>query len=81
MEILRSEQFEHEGNDCMIYDNVLLYEMGGVYIVSWNCFRKGCFMGYGETSDMRGYATLEEATKEFERKLEVLSWQHNSIML
>ena len=73
MKILRSEQFEHEGNDCMIYDSLLLYEMGGVYIVSWNCFRKGCFMGYGEKSSMRGYETLEEATEEFKRMMKVLS--------
>ena len=68
MKILRQETLEHDN----LYDSLLLYEMGGVYIVSWNCFRKGCFIGYSETSDMRGYATLEEATKEFERKLEVL---------
>ena len=71
MKILRQETLEHNN----LYDSLLLYEMGGVYIVSWNCFRKGCFMGYGETSDMRVYATLEEATKEFKRKLKVLSWQ------
>lgn len=69
MKILRQEALEHDN----LYDSLILYEMGGVYIVSWNCFRKGCFMGYGEISDMRGYTTLEEATKEFERKLEVLS--------
>ena len=69
MKILRQETLEHDN----LYNSFLLYEMGGVYIVSWNCFRKGCFMGYGEISDMRGYETLEEATEEFERKLEVLS--------
>ena len=69
MKILRQKTLEHDN----LYDSLLLYEMGGVYIVSWNCFRKGCFMGYSEISDMRGYATLEEATKEFKRKLKVLS--------
>ena len=71
MKILRQETLEHDN----LYDSLLLYEMGGVYIVSWNCFRKGCFMGYREISSMNGYATLEEATEEFERKLKVLSWQ------
>lgn len=69
MKILRQETLEHDN----LYESLLLYEMGGVYIVSWNCFRKGCFMSYGEISDMCGYETLEEATKEFESKLEVLS--------
>ena len=71
MKILRQETLEHDN----LYDNLILYEMGGVYIVSWNCFRKGCFMGYGEKSSMRGYATLEEATEEFKRMMKVLSWQ------
>ena len=69
MKILRQETLEHDN----LYDSLLLYEMGGVYIVSWNCFRKGCFMGYGEKSSMRGYETLEEATEEFERMMKVLS--------
>lgn len=69
MKILRQETLKHDN----LYDILLLYEMGGVYIVSWNCFRKGCFMGYGEISNMRGYATLEEATIEFKRKLKILS--------
>lgn len=69
MKILRQETLKHDN----LYDNLILYEMCGVYIVSWNCFRKGCFMGYGEKSSMRVYETLEEAIKEFERKLEVLS--------
>lgn len=69
MKILRQETLEHDN----LYDNLLLYEMRGVYIVSWNCFRKGCFMGYGEKSSMRGYETLEEATEEFKRMMKVLS--------
>ena len=69
MKILRQETLEHDN----LYDSLILYEMGGVYIVSWNCFRKGCFMGYGEKSSMRSYETLEEATEEFERMMKVLS--------
>ena len=80
MEILRSEQFEHEGNDCMIYDNLLLYEMGRRFVVSWNGFKIGWF-GCKTSNDMSVFNTLEEATKEFKRMLKVLSWQHNSFML
>ena len=68
MKILRQETLEHD-NFC---ESLILYEMGGVYIVSWNYLKKGCFIGYGETSDMRGYATLEEATEKFERTMKVL---------
>ena len=68
MKILRQETLEHDN----LYDSLLLYEMRGVYIVSWNCFRKGCSMGYGEKSSMRGYATLEEATEEFKRMMKVV---------
>ena len=80
MKILRSEQFEHEGNDCMIYDNVLLYEMGRRFVVSWNGFKIGWF-GCKTSNDMSVFNTLEEATKEFKRMLKVLSCQHNSSML
>ena len=80
MEILRSEQFKHEGNDCMIYDNVLLYKMGRRFVVSWsrrfvvswNEFKIGWF-GCKTNNDMSVFNTLEEATKEFERMMKVLS--------
>lgn len=62
MKILRQETLEYNN----LYDSLILYEMGGMYIVSWNCFRKGCFVGYGAKSDIWVYTTLEEATKEFE---------------
>ena len=35
MKILRQETLEHDN----LYDSLILYEMGGVYIVSWNYFR------------------------------------------
>lgn len=70
MKILRQETLEHN-ND--IYDSLLLYEMGGAYIVSWNYLKKYCTVSYDTINDMKAYKTLEEATKEFERKLEVLS--------
>lgn len=63
MKILRQETLEYNN----FYDSLILYEMGDMYVISWNYFRKGCFIGYGEKSDMCVYTTLEEATKEFER--------------
>lgn len=69
MKILRQETLEHNN----LYDSLLLYEMGGMYIVSWNCLKKYCTVGYDTINDMSAYETLEEATEEFERKLKVLS--------
>jgi hypothetical protein len=70
MKILRQETLEHNNN---IYDSLLLYEMGGVYIVSWNYLKKYCTVSYDTINDMKAYKTLGEATKEFKRKLKVLS--------
>ena len=60
MKILRQETLERDN----LYDSLILYEMGGVYIVSWNCFRKGCFMGYGEKKQ---YAWICNTGRSYKR--------------
>lgn len=71
MKILRQETLEHEGNDCMIYDSLLLYEFCGKYAVVWNDFKTGWF-GCSTKNSVRVLDTLEEATEEFERMIKVL---------
>ena len=81
MEILRSEQFEHEGNDCMIYDNVFIYEFHGRYTVVWDRLMIGWF-GTSESGTKESYNYLEEALTKFNEKIDfVTPWQHISIIL
>ena len=68
MKILRQETLEHDN----LYDSLILYEMNEMYAVVWNGFKLS-WHGIGTRNDVSVFDTLEEATKEFERKLEVLS--------
>ena len=72
MKILRQEFLEHEGFEYKLFDSLFLYEMGKMYVVAWNGLKTGWF-GVKTSNDMTPFDTLEEATKEFERMMKILS--------
>lgn len=62
MKIVYSQEFKHEGNDCMIYESSFVIEVEKGFVATKNVIYNG-WMGYDTRSQSFVYDNLDEAIK------------------
>lgn len=67
MRIIKTENYEREGNDCMIYNTISLYEHSGEYFLQID----ERVTGWAEDKSSRTY-TLDEKDWSIQKKIDMI---------